>query len=768
MANLPETDNFDAGIYQLETTDPALGGANGVMNTPPKALTNRTRWLYNRVLALFGFNRGYAVATGTANAVAANYAPAVAALTDGAVFSFKAAAPNTGAATFTPCDGSVAGTAAITPLPVYGLDLRPLSGGELAGQCAVRYDAGLNGGTGAYALIENPGGIMRVLTAAANDSTSQVASTRFVHDQIQAQSSSYVVDTGVANAYAASLAPALTAYTDGLKVRTRISATNTGPSTLNAGAGAKAIVGGAHAALQGGELFAGGYAEFEYNSVLGAFVLLFCTGAAEQIAPATATQHALNMGQAFISMLLTSNTAITPSAHKTVVFPNSPEVAAVTINPGSVQGQEIVVYGFTTTSVVVASSASSGPPFFALADGSSVNSITLPASTRGGIVLTWDGSNWRGKTFGQEVVANATAFNQAAALNQMTSGANVYAVDSSGAANTVTLAFSPARNSRSAGAVINFQVANTNTGSVTINDGAAGAATLYYNGSVLAGGELVAGFDYAAICTSSTAYALTGRAAGRVSANPGTAAQHAVTLGQAIAVQRPAGAGTISVGFNIETVVFPAFAAAGTLTLSPGSVTGQKLVIYGAPAYQVTVASNASSGSPDFFFPDGSASYSYVLPASSLMGIVMTWDGGNWRCQTFGQEIVANATSGNQAVALGQFSTTVSGAAGTAGSYTITKWPDPTSPSGVRVRMTGVSQPFSAQGTQQIVFPLALNFVCPGSEHVTTVFSTYNVGDDLLMQVIGAATTTGMTIAADEWADGDTWPVHGNWSIEGG
>jgi len=186
MANLPETDNFDAGVYQLETTDPALGGANGVMNTPPKALTNRTRWLYNRVLALFGFNRGYVAATGTANAVAANYSPAVTALVDGAVFSFKAAAVNTGAATFTPCDGSVAGTAAIAPLPIYGLDLQKLSGGELAGQCSLRYSAALNGGGGGYVLIENPGGIMRVLTAAANDSSNQAASTKFVHDRFQA------------------------------------------------------------------------------------------------------------------------------------------------------------------------------------------------------------------------------------------------------------------------------------------------------------------------------------------------------------------------------------------------------------------------------------------------------------------------------------------------------------------------------------------------------------------------------------------------------
>jgi hypothetical protein len=45
MANLPETATYEAGIYQIETTDPVVGGPNGVSNAQAKQLANRTAWL---------------------------------------------------------------------------------------------------------------------------------------------------------------------------------------------------------------------------------------------------------------------------------------------------------------------------------------------------------------------------------------------------------------------------------------------------------------------------------------------------------------------------------------------------------------------------------------------------------------------------------------------------------------------------------------------------------------------------------------------------
>jgi hypothetical protein len=45
MANLPQVSTFHAGIYQIETTDKALGGVDGVSNRQAQELSDRTNWL---------------------------------------------------------------------------------------------------------------------------------------------------------------------------------------------------------------------------------------------------------------------------------------------------------------------------------------------------------------------------------------------------------------------------------------------------------------------------------------------------------------------------------------------------------------------------------------------------------------------------------------------------------------------------------------------------------------------------------------------------
>lgn len=45
MAHINEEATWDDGVYQLETTDPVQGGADGVDNLPHKTLANRTLWL---------------------------------------------------------------------------------------------------------------------------------------------------------------------------------------------------------------------------------------------------------------------------------------------------------------------------------------------------------------------------------------------------------------------------------------------------------------------------------------------------------------------------------------------------------------------------------------------------------------------------------------------------------------------------------------------------------------------------------------------------
>ena len=49
MANLTETAVYDAGVYQIETTDPVSGGATGIANKPLINLANRTAFLNGKV-----------------------------------------------------------------------------------------------------------------------------------------------------------------------------------------------------------------------------------------------------------------------------------------------------------------------------------------------------------------------------------------------------------------------------------------------------------------------------------------------------------------------------------------------------------------------------------------------------------------------------------------------------------------------------------------------------------------------------------------------
>ncbi|QLR29172.1 gp53-like domain-containing protein [Enterobacter asburiae] len=49
MANLPETPQWEDGIYQIEVSDPVLGGPDGITNRPLKQLASRTAFLKQRV-----------------------------------------------------------------------------------------------------------------------------------------------------------------------------------------------------------------------------------------------------------------------------------------------------------------------------------------------------------------------------------------------------------------------------------------------------------------------------------------------------------------------------------------------------------------------------------------------------------------------------------------------------------------------------------------------------------------------------------------------
>ncbi|CAJ0719368.1 hypothetical protein LMG6871_02818 [Ralstonia edaphis] len=115
-----------------------------------------------------------------------------------------------------------------------------------------------------------------------------------------------LADTGTANAYVVANPAALTAYptVSGLTIDVSIANTNTGASTLNVdGLGTKPIIGLGLQPLQGGELPQKGVACLMYvvastvNGGNGAWIVMECTGGAQQVAPAAQSQHALQLGQ---------------------------------------------------------------------------------------------------------------------------------------------------------------------------------------------------------------------------------------------------------------------------------------------------------------------------------------------------------------------------------------------------------------------------------------------------------------------------------------
>lgn len=127
-----------------------------------------------------------------------------------------------------------------------------------------------------------------------------------------------------------------------------------------------------------------------------------------------------------------------------------------------------------------------------------------------------------------QVVANLGVITAA----QAQAGSVSYAADTSGAANTVTLAMTPTLSTYTDGMSIRFKVANTNTGATTLNAGP-GNLSVTKNGTALSGGELVATHEYTVTVnlTASTAE-LVAQGAGAVPVATATAASHAVPLSQ--------------------------------------------------------------------------------------------------------------------------------------------------------------------------------------------------------------------------------------------
>ncbi|UVK81423.1 hypothetical protein LOY46_17845 [Pseudomonas sichuanensis] len=100
----------------------------------------------------------------------------------------------------------------------------------------------------------------------------------------------YASDTGVANAYAATYAPAVSALADGMVLRIKVANTNTGPATFSPnGLPAKPVLSLHHAALVAGDMTAGRVAWLQYSATLASWVSVLTTPVPE----ATAAQKGI-------------------------------------------------------------------------------------------------------------------------------------------------------------------------------------------------------------------------------------------------------------------------------------------------------------------------------------------------------------------------------------------------------------------------------------------------------------------------------------------
>ena len=114
-----------------------------------------------------------------------------------------------------------------------------------------------------------------------------------------------------------------------------------------------------------------------------------------------------------------------PAVNRLVVTPGTLTADIdLTLNDAAAAGSGATIYGSASDyTATVQSPVTTGSPYIELPDGSQVYSWTIPAASPSqGIRVDWDGANWRARTFGQAVVAPATADNEAVNQGQLTNG----------------------------------------------------------------------------------------------------------------------------------------------------------------------------------------------------------------------------------------------------------------------------------------------------------------------------------------------------------
>lgn len=229
-------------------------------------------------------SNNYTVANGTSNAYVATLSPVPASLFAGMTLTLAMSGANTGPATL-----NVNGTGV---KPILGGNYQPLQGGEFSS--TARYASLVySPSRDSWVIISTAAGPVQVAPGTASGHAATIA-------QVQSGYATFGTDSGTANTYVVAFTPAFATRTEGQILSFKANTSNTGACTINDGVAVAPLVGGAHSALQGGEIVAGGDCLVQWNSTVGSgsYVLIECGGGAEQVGAATKSNHAMRLGQA--------------------------------------------------------------------------------------------------------------------------------------------------------------------------------------------------------------------------------------------------------------------------------------------------------------------------------------------------------------------------------------------------------------------------------------------------------------------------------------
>ncbi|EKT4469984.1 hypothetical protein QEM11_000791 [Pseudomonas putida] len=177
MADLPENIDWTPGVYQLETSDPVLGGPDGIDNLQAKQLANRTRWLKDQLdkIVSGATSIGKAIKLATARTISVSGAATGSTLFDGSANAnmvLTLADSGASAGTYTKitinAKGLVVGGSSMLAADIPALDWSKITFGKpttlagygivdavAVGQYGVGMPLGLNGGSDLNTLLQD-------------------------------------------------------------------------------------------------------------------------------------------------------------------------------------------------------------------------------------------------------------------------------------------------------------------------------------------------------------------------------------------------------------------------------------------------------------------------------------------------------------------------------------------------------------------------------------------------------------------------------------